>query len=246
VLPNEILERKYTVYGTVGWRFEPVRVHGWRSTTYNAKVKGRKKFFPNFAPILQLQEVKFRPCAGNGLVSFRHRNVACARLEEHELEPNAPRTRPAGTSHCSSNRDRFALRNADLLGAGLLNAACRAASVAETFLAPASGNNERNIMIPEDEASNKDRPKGVDFAAFFAKHPLIPGGDEVLADLLREREESVAKTFLAPARSGHDRTCMRQILEIEEHVGLPPMMYADPYLWINGFSPGRSIAERWD
>ena len=55
-------------------------------------------------------------------------------------------------------------------------------------------------MIPEeDEASNKDRPKGVDFAAFFAKHPLIPGGDEVLADLLREREESVAKTFLAPA-----------------------------------------------
>jgi hypothetical protein len=84
-------------------------------------------------------------------------------------------------------------------------------------------------MIPEDEASNKDRPKGVDFAAFFAKHPLIPGGDEVLADLLREREESVAKTFLAPARSGHDRTCMRQILEIEEHVGLPPMMYADPF-----------------
>jgi hypothetical protein len=29
------------------------------------------------------------------------------------------------------------------------------------------------------------------FAAFFAKYPLLPGGDEVLAALLQEREESL-------------------------------------------------------
>jgi hypothetical protein len=37
-------------------------------------------------------------------------------------------------------------------------------------------------------AKNKPVP---DFAAFFAKHPLVPGGDEVLASLLQEREESL-------------------------------------------------------
>jgi hypothetical protein len=34
------------------------------------------------------------------------------------------------------------------------------------------------------------KPK-VDFAAFFRKHPLILGGDEVLVGLLEEREESL-------------------------------------------------------
>jgi hypothetical protein len=34
----------------------------------------------------------------------------------------------------------------------------------------------------------------------------------------------VAETFLAPASDDSDRTPMRQILEIEEHVAVPPMM----------------------
>jgi hypothetical protein len=36
----------------------------------------------------------------------------------------------------------------------------------------------------------KDKP-APDFAAFFRKHPLIAGGDEVLQGLLQEREESL-------------------------------------------------------
>jgi hypothetical protein len=40
---------------------------------------------------------------------------------------------------------------------------------------------------------------------------------------------SVAKTFLAPGPDDNDRTPMRQFLEIEDHVTVPPMMYADPF-----------------
>jgi hypothetical protein len=43
-----------------------------------------------------------------------------------------------------------------------------------------------------DRALQRDfaRTRKIDFAAFLAKHPLIPGGDEVLHGLLQEREES--------------------------------------------------------
>ena len=55
----------------------------------------------------------------------------------------------------------------------------------------------------------------VDFAAFFAKHPLIPGGDEVLAELLREREENdpefVEQMTLAREIMLEDRDILREL-----------------------------------
>ncbi len=40
---------------------------------------------------------------------------------------------------------------------------------------------------------------------------------------------SVTGTFLAPAWSDNDKMRMRQILETEDHVAVPPMMYSDPF-----------------
>ena len=40
---------------------------------------------------------------------------------------------------------------------------------------------------------------------------------------------ALRKRFSSPAWSDNDRNPMRQILEIEEHVVVPPMMHSDPF-----------------
>jgi hypothetical protein len=39
----------------------------------------------------------------------------------------------------------------------------------------------------------------------------------------------VTETLLAPTSRNNDGVRMRQILEIEDHVTIPPMMYSDPF-----------------
>lgn len=43
----------------------------------------------------------------------------------------------------------------------------------------------------EAQLTHDQVPEKPDFRKHFAKHPLLPGGEEVLRSLLQEREESV-------------------------------------------------------
>jgi len=43
----------------------------------------------------------------------------------------------------------------------------------------------------KDRLAISEASKKPDYRAFWAKHPLVPGGDAVLQSLLREREESL-------------------------------------------------------
>jgi hypothetical protein len=49
----------------------------------------------------------------------------------------------------------------------------------------------RKIKLSRLIESILERAVQPDFAAFFAKHPAVPGGDDVLAGLLQEREGSL-------------------------------------------------------
>lgn len=43
----------------------------------------------------------------------------------------------------------------------------------------------------KDRLAISEASKKPDYRAFWAKHPLVPGGDAVLQTLLRERDESL-------------------------------------------------------
>ncbi len=60
-------------------------------------------------------------------------------------------------------------------------------------LARAARRSSQSTSEYAESALQRDfaRNRKIDFGAFFAKHPLIPGGDDVLQGLLQEREESL-------------------------------------------------------